>query len=88
MLDPNRLFEIIESRSDELVAILRDLLRFETVSGVTDPTGLKKFQRETLMKSATSSTHANPSNPFDANSRTPVTSTICSGLCLLPCRSS
>jgi len=47
MFDTDRLFEIVESRSDQLVAILCDLLRFETVSGVTDPAAMEKFERET-----------------------------------------
>jgi succinyl-diaminopimelate desuccinylase len=47
MFDPRRLFDIVESRSDQLVAVLCDLLRFETVSGVTEPSGAEKFARET-----------------------------------------
>jgi len=47
MFDPARLYRLIEDRTEQLVGILRDLLRFETVSGVKEPAGLEKFERET-----------------------------------------
>jgi succinyl-diaminopimelate desuccinylase len=47
MFDPKRLFELVEERDEQLVDILCDLLRFETVSGVTEPGGAEKFERET-----------------------------------------
>jgi succinyl-diaminopimelate desuccinylase len=47
VFDPQRLFELVESRSDQLIAVLCDLVRFETVSGVTEPQAVEKFERET-----------------------------------------
>jgi len=47
MFDPNQLFELVESRSGQLFDVLCDLIRFETVSGVTEPGGAEKFRRET-----------------------------------------
>ena len=47
MFDPGRLFEMVESRGDQLVRILCDLLRFETVSGVSEPVAVEKFECET-----------------------------------------
>jgi len=47
MFDPQRLFQLVEAKSDRLVAILCDLIRFETVSGMTEPEAAAKFARET-----------------------------------------
>lgn len=47
MFDPQKLYDEIDSRADQVVAVLCDVLRFQTVSGMTDPEAVEKFERET-----------------------------------------
>ena len=47
MVDSHALSDRIEARKSQLIEVLRDLLRFETVSGVTDAVAIETFERET-----------------------------------------
>jgi succinyl-diaminopimelate desuccinylase len=47
MFDPKQLHANIEARGDQLVAVLCDLLKFETVSGTNDPESIERFEKQT-----------------------------------------
>lgn len=47
MVNPKVLFDRIDARKDQLIEIVRELIGFETVSGVTDAAAAEKFDRET-----------------------------------------